>query len=284
MQDVFPGTRRTKARHRKLVKSYGFLYTSLYLNLLRTFYGVIFLAFLFTRPALGQSSESGQFWTNYKFSHPFGNQWATELDITGRFSDTPKNQSIFTTKSQFGVRGWVHYHFSPRWRFSASFAYFNNYYVPDISQENSNEFRYTLQGVYFFHKIGYTFSTRGRAEFRNIHDNENGIVNSFRYRQRVKYQKPLNSKSFRKGVFYILASDEIFFRVNATEDYNSFFDRNRMTLGGGYVINDNIQAELAYVNEFLPRSDQNEIIHALSISLTFNNLMAQLRKKLKKSE
>ncbi len=238
---------------------------------------------LFASGITAQSSQSNQGWTKYKFSHSFGNQWTSELDLTGKFSDTPSNPSIFSTRSQFGIRGWVHYHMSSRWRFSGAFGYFDNFYQPEIDQENSKEYRYTLEGVYFFHKIGYTFSTRGRAEWRNIHDKESGIVNSFRYRQGVKYQKPLNSKSFRKGVFYLLASDELYFRVNTIEEYNSFFDRNVLTIGGGYLVSDNFQVELAYVNEFLPRSDEDEIINAFSITLIFNNLMAELRKTLKKS-
>ncbi len=251
-----------------------------------TLQGIFLFALIFLSliPFAGnaQSSTSNQFWSRYKLSHAFGNKWASEIDFTGRFSDTPEKKSILATRSQFGIQGWAHYHFSSRWRFSGSVGFYDNFYLPDIDQESSTEWRFTVQGVYFFHKIGYTFSTRGRAEIRNIHDEENGITNTFRYRQRVKYQKPLNSKSFRKGVFYVLASDELIFRINSTEDHNTFFDRNVLSFGGGYVLTDNLQLEMAYVNQFLPRSDGNQIIHALSFTITFNNLLGQIQGKFKK--
>ncbi len=206
------------------------------------------------------------------------------MDLTARFSDAPGQKSIFATRSQFSAQGWAHYHFSSRWRFSGAVAYYDNFYLPELGQNESKEWRFTLQGLYFFHKIGYTFTTRGTAEIRHINAADDGLTNAFRYRQRVKYQKPINSKSFRKGVFYALAADEVYFRVNSIKGQNTFFDRNRITLGGGYVLTDNIKLEMAYVNEFLLRSDGNEIVNALSLTITFNNLLDNIRQKLKNSK
>lgn len=39
--------------------------------------------------------------------------------------------------------------------------------------------------------------------------------NVFRYRQQIKYLKPINSKVLRTGVVYAIVSDEIFFKSEA---------------------------------------------------------------------
>ena len=163
-------------------------------------------------------------------------------------------------------------------------SYYDNLQVPEIDQKNSKEYRFALQGLYFINKIGYTLYTRGRAEFRYVNVEQSGYEYAFRYRQEVKYQKPINSKSFRKGVYYVLAKDEIFLRANTIEGSKSFFDKNRFTIGGGYVLTDNVQLELSYINEFLARADGNKIVNAISFTLVFNNLLSHIRQQLNKSK
>lgn len=246
---------------------------------------MLVLCCLLPEKAYCQSSTSNQFWTKYRFSHSFGKKWASEIEFTGRFSDAPDKSSIFSTRSQFSAQGWAHYHLNSRWRLSGQVAYFDNPYLPDIDQKNSEELRFSLQGLYFIHKIGYTLSTRGRAEFRFIKaEGTSDYMPTFRYRQQIKYQKPLNSKSFRKGVFYIVGSDELYFRINSSQNYSSFLDRNQLTLGGGYVVTDNLQVELAYVNVYVLKTDENQVINALSFTLTYNNLLGKIRETIKKSK
>jgi hypothetical protein len=40
---------------------------------------------------------------------------------------------------------------------------------------------------------------------------------------------------------------------------------------------------MTYVNQFLLRSNGNEIINALSVTLTFNNLIGQIQGRFKKT-
>ena len=58
------------------------------------------------------------------------------------------------------------------------------------------------------------------------------------------------------------------------------FDRNRFTIGSGYSITDDVQLELTYVNEILPRNPVNEIYNAFQVNVSFNNLFQNLGKKL----
>jgi hypothetical protein len=103
----------------------------------------------------------------------------------------------------------------PRWKLSSFLAYYDNKNVPEIGQFKSPEWRFALQGIYYFHKIGYTLSTRMRVELRHIRNENENYENVYRYRQQIKYLKPINSKVLREGVVYAIASDELFFKSDA---------------------------------------------------------------------
>lgn len=117
-----------------------------------------------------------------------------------------------------------------------------------------------------------------RVELGHIR-NEN-YENVYRYRQQIKYLKPINSKVLREGVVYAIASDELFFKSDAKVTGLSFFDRNRLNLGAGYLFTDDLQLELTYANEYLPRDNGSQIVNAASLTLTFNNLFKNINKKL----
>ncbi|MET0944602.1 MAG: DUF2490 domain-containing protein [Flavobacterium sp.] len=227
-----------------------------------------------------QSKEYGQFWNEIQFNRTINSKWSAELDIAASYSSTESSSNIFQQNIQRSFRGWGHYYLSPRWKLSTFVAYFNNKDVPEIGQFESPEWRYALQGIYYFHKTGYTLSTRMRMELRHLRNEDDDYENVLRYRQQIKYLKPINSKVLRAGVVYAIASDEIYFKSGTKVTGESFFDRNRLNLGGGYLFTDDIQVELTYVNEFLPRNSGNQIVNAASLTLTFNNLFKTLSKKL----
>jgi hypothetical protein len=110
-------------------------------------------------------------------------------------------------------------------------------------------------------------------------DEEGVYQDKYRYRQAIKYMKPINSKVLRKGVFYFLASEELLFKPNAKTSGITFFDRNRFEVGGGYLVTDDLQLELAYQNEFVPRDNRNELYNIVAFTATFNNPLTNLRKR-----
>lgn len=226
-----------------------------------------------------QNKNYGQFWNEIQFNRTINDKWAAELDIAGSYSSTASSANIFQENIQRSVRGWGHYYLSPRWKLSSFVAYFNNKDVPEIGQFESPEWRFALQGIYYFHKTGYTLSTRMRMELRHMRNEDYDYENVLRYRQQIKYIKPLNSKILRAGVVYAIAADELYFKSGAKVTGESFFDRNRLNLGGGYLFTEDIQVELTYVNEYLPRNSGNQIVNAASLTLTFNNLFKNLSKK-----
>ena len=109
--------------------------------------------------------------------------------------------------------------------------------------------------------------------------NEDGVFeDKYRYRQQLKFIMPLNSNFLRGGVFYFLTSEELFLKPKAKTSGINFFDRNRFEIGGGYLVTDDIQLELTYTNEFLPRDETNEMYNCIVLTVTFNNPLPNLKK------
>lgn len=239
----------------------------------------LFVMFFITN-SYGQNTTYNQFWNQIEFNQTLSKKWATQIDLSSTYSSTESSSNLFENNIQRSIRGWAHYYFSPRWKFSTFLAYYNNKDVPEIGQFESPEWRFALQGIYYFHKTGYTLTTRMRTEFRYMKNQDDDFENVFRYRQQIKYIQPLNSKVLREGVVYATASDEIYLKSGAKVTGESFFDRNRFNIGAGYLFSDDVQVELTYSNEYLPRNDGNQFTNAASLTISFNNLLRNLKKKI----
>jgi len=244
--------------------------------------GVFLFLLLLISPStlVAQTTSYNQFSNEFQMARAINDKWAGEAWIGSAFSSTPEENKVFKTNIQRYAFLWGHYYFSSRWKFSSSLAYYYNKDVPEIGQFYSPEWRLTLQGVYYIHKIGYTLSTRVRGELRFMMNADGVYEDKYRYRQMLKYLQPLNSNTLRKGVFYFTANDEIFLKPNAKTQGVTFFDRNRLEIGGGYLVTDDLQLELTYVNEFLPRDNGNELYNVLSLTITVNNLLPRLKNSL----
>jgi hypothetical protein len=234
----------------------------------------------FLTHAGSQTTSYNQLCSELQITRTINDKWAAEIYLGGTFSSTDSESKVLKTNIQRYVSGWAHYYLTPRWKLTGSFAYFYNKDVPDIGQYFSPEFRLSLQGIYYFHKIGYSLFTRMRGEIRFIMNEDGVYEDKYRYRQMLKYVQPLNGKVLRKGVVYLLATEELLFKPQAKSEGITFFDRNRFEIGAGYLITDDIQVELAYLNEFMPRDDYNEMYNALEVTATFNNLFTNLKKSI----
>ena len=238
---------------------------------------ICFFITAFSWPAGSQTTSYNQLCNEIQLARTINDKWAGEIFLGGAFSSTPTESRVLKTNIQRYASVWVHYYLTPRWKLTSSLAYYYNKDVPDIGQYFSPEYRLSLQGIYYFHKTGYTLFTRMRGEFRLIMNEEGVYEDKYRYRQMIKYVQPLNGKMLRKGVVYLLATEELLFKPDAKSEGITFFDRNRFEIGAGYLFTDNIQLELAYLNEFMPRDDYNEMYNALEITLTFNNPLTNLK-------
>lgn len=251
-------------------------------SILKSLFNLVCSLFVFFNitNSYGQHTTYGQFWNEIQFNQSISKKWSTEIDLGTTHSSTETSSNLFEKTIQRSVRGWVHHYFSPRWKLSAFTAYYSNKDVPEIGQFESPEWRFALQGIYYFHKTGYTLSTRSRTEFRHMRNQDGDYENVFRYRQQIKYIQPINSKVLREGVIYGVASDEIYLKSGTKVTGESFFDRNRFNIGAGYLLTDNIQIELTYANEYLPRNQGNQIMNAASLNISFNNLLRNIKKKI----
>jgi hypothetical protein len=227
-----------------------------------------------------QTDSFTQLGNEFQFVRAIDDKLAAEVYFGSTFSNTPSDPRVLSTNIQRYISGWIHYYYSPRWKFSSSLAYYYNKDVPDIGQYFSPEWRFSLQGTYYIHKTGYTLLTRMRGEFRYMMNAQGVYEDKYRYRQSIKYMKPINSKVFRKGVFYFLASEELLFKPSAKTSGLTFFDRNRFEIGGGYLLTDDLQLELSYVNEFVPRDNGNELYNLIAFTATFNNPLTNLKKRI----
>jgi len=223
-----------------------------------------------------QTNKYVQLSNEIQLNRVINEKWAGEIWIGSVFSNTPTERRPLSTNIQRYIYSWWNYYYSPKWKLSGSLAYFYNKDVPDIGQYPTPEYRLTVQGLYYINKTGFTLSTRMRGEFRVMKNESGDYEDRYRYRQSIKYVQPLNSKFLRQGVVYLLTSEELFFKSNG-----SLFDRNRFELGGGYLFTDNLQLELNYSNEYLPRPNANELYHAVVLTLTVNNFFSRLKSKLK---
>jgi hypothetical protein len=240
---------------------------------------ILFLLFI-SLSAEAQKTSYTQLANELQFARAISDKWAAELWVGGAFSNTPSDERVLSTNIQRYFFLWAHFYLSPKWKLSSSFAYYYNKDVPDIGQYLSPEYRLTLQAVYFIHKTGYTLTTRMRGEFRYMMNEEGVFEDKYRYRQMLKFVKPLNSQVLRQGVFYFLTTEELLFKPQAKTKGVDFFDRNRFDIGGGYQITDDLAVELAYLNEFVPRDTGNDIYNVMEFTLSFNNLFPNLRKRL----
>ncbi|MHC1778014.1 MAG: DUF2490 domain-containing protein [Lentimicrobium sp.] len=227
-----------------------------------------------------QTAEYSQFSNELQFARAISDKWSGELDLLGTFSSTPTETRPLKTNIQRAVSIYGHYYHSSRWKFSPFLAYYYNKDVPEIGQYKSPEWRFALQGIYYFHKIGYILSTRMRTEFRYIRNEEGDFEDLYRYKQQLKYVLPINSQMLRKGVVYMLASEEISFRSTAKTTGMTYFDRNIFSMGVGYLITNDFQVEVAYTNEFLPRDEENQVYNAMGLTITINNPVSNLKKRI----
>jgi len=241
---------------------------------LRLFFILVILCFNCTQ-VLAQTTSYHQFTPEFQLNRAFSEKWAAEFDLNNTFSNTPTEDKVFKTIIQGSSVMWAHYFYSPRWKFSSGLGYYYNHNQPDMGQYEANEFRFSLVGTYFIHKIGYTLSTKMRADVRYLQNEEGVYEDIYRYRQMLKYIKPFNSQVLRQGVFYGVASEELFFRSTRKDSGFHYFDRNMFAIGGGYIISSGLPVELTYTHEFVCRANGNIHKNPIIIKLTNNNLFTK---------
>jgi hypothetical protein len=239
---------------------------------------LVFLLLLSFLKLYGQTEELNQFWNEYAFTKDLSQKWALELNIGLTTSSVPEDRTIFYNLIQIYGRGWAHYRPGDRWKFSFFYAYYFNKNVPELNQNEALETRMAAQGIYRVLKEGrWKVNLRARVEDRHLH-NENGYfeaVMRFRFQARTVYSF---TDEVNKNALYAFASEELFFKTKSQVSGPDLFDRNRATIGLGYFLTDDIQLEVSYANEIMPREPVNQLVNALQVNIVFNNFLPNLIK------
>ncbi|WP_052272766.1 DUF2490 domain-containing protein [Flavihumibacter solisilvae] len=245
---------------------------------------VCIFAWTLTFPAfiMAQHNTHHQFWNEITFTRAMTKKFSTELNLGQNWTSTPGNSSIVAQNSQIYGRIWAHLYLNARWKFSVFYGYYYNKYVPEIDQREYPEGRLALQGTWYIKRSRLTMSTRFRLEDRHIKNTEGYYEGVYRFRSQLKSLYAFNGRQIRKGISYGIGSAELYFKSASNVTGGQFFDRTRLTIGGGYAMTDDIQVEVTYVNEYLPRPDENEIYHVLQIVIAFNNFLPDVVKKFRK--
>jgi hypothetical protein len=232
----------------------------------------------FVSHSSAQSTSTTQFSNELKFVRPLAKRWSGEFSFTNEWMKSPPADGLFDKYSQWSLGGWGHNYIANRWRISLGFFYYHQIESEEPVQMKSNEFRFSGQGNYYIKKIGYTITSRSRLEWRNIQNSEDIYNIVFRLREQMKLVVPINAKVIRERVFYTFTSDEVFLKTQSDVTGDDIFDRNRFEIGMGYSITKDINVELYYANEFLPR-ETNQVNSIINFDFSFRNLIDNLRKR-----
>ncbi len=251
-------------------------------RLLKVFCFYLILIFPLSFYSFAQTQTENQYWNSFQFTQSIKGKFVSEVNLDQTFTSGTQQTNPFYRNSQLTFGAWIHYYATPRWKLSFFLAYFYNREVPEISQDFSPEIRTAVQGIYYIKKLRYTLTSRTCLEDRSIENNEGYFEVVYRLREMIKLMYPINGKQIRAGILYGIASDELFVKTRSSVTGDDFFDRNRLTLGLGYSITDNFQIEVAYANEYLPRTPNDKVFNAISTTVVFNNLIPNIQDKLKK--
>jgi hypothetical protein len=247
---------------------------------------ILFLCLLAmaSESAIAQTENYNQFWNQYTFTRNLTKKWRLEANLGLSTSSVPEENNPFNSLNQFSVRLWAHYYPSNRWKLSYAYAYYYNRDVPELNQLKTSEFRSSLQATYYILRGRNKLNTRLRIEDRHLENEDHYFESVYRMRLQLKYLYPITAPKINKNVLYVFASDEVFFKGKSNISGTEFFDRNRAILGLGYSLHNNMQVELAYANEVLPRTEVTKVYHAFQAEIIFTDFLSTVNKLFKKKE
>jgi hypothetical protein len=244
------------------------------------FFSLLTISLMATRIADAQTQSYTQANNEFDFNHDLSEKWTLELNLGQSWTTIPHHDNLFSSLSQLYGRGWVHYSPNNKWKLSFFYAYYYNKYVPEIEQRSAPEWRSAVQAIYYISRNRAIISTRWRIEDRHIYNPDSVYEAVDRLRGQIKMVYPFNGPAIAPHVIYGITSDELMFKTSSKVSGPTLFDRNRFTVGFGYGLTKNLQMELTYSNEYLPRTPISDSYNAIQMTLIFNNVLPRLDKAL----
>jgi len=227
----------------------------------------------------GQTQSYNQINNELDFNRDLSQHWALEFDAGQSWTTLPGHSNIFSSLAQLYGRAWVHYAPDDKWKISFFYGYYFNKYDPAIDQRAAPEWRSAVQAIYYIERRRAIISTRFRIEDRHIYNADSVYEAVDRFRAQIKAVYPLNSQYIGWHTVYCIGSEELMFKTSSKVSGSQFFDRNKFTAGFGYGVTKNMQIEITYCNEYIPRAISDNY-NELQFNVVFNNVLPRLGKYL----
>ncbi len=234
--------------------------------------------FLFVSQGYAQTTYYKQINNEFDLDHTINENWIFELDLGKSYTSKPENQHIFSYLSQLYATASIHYKYSNAWRFTFTYAFYYNKDLPEINQTAAPEWRATAEAQYYFLQKRMRAFMDWRIEDRHIQNTDTVFEAVNRLRVKVKATYPINGDAIGRHVFYAIGSEEMIFKTNSKISGYGHYDRNSINLGMGYGLTRNMQMEVCYINEFLPRNPDNKMYNQVEVKVIFHDLFPRLEK------
>ena len=175
-----------------------------------------------------------------------------------------RNYYLFNDLEKGLIRTTINYHLVPNQIIAGAGAAFvhNEAYSAGSDSKRISEERRLHQQIQFRHTAGPLFIThRYRFEERFFSHR-----NRLRFRYQLSIQAPLNKKEMTKGAVYTTFMNEVMLHTTAP-----IYDRNRIALGAGYVINNHLRLDISMMWQILETSRRPQTLLTISKTLDFTS-------------
>ncbi|MBK6352100.1 MAG: DUF2490 domain-containing protein [Saprospiraceae bacterium] len=214
---------------------------------------IIFLIILSNKMVFAQTSKTGN-WLIYFGNQPINKKWNVWNEVQYR------NYNFVGDLQQFLIRTGVGYNLSENNNnvlMGYAYVYSENYFEKSDAKLSSEEHRIYQQFLTRQNFTPFAIQHRYRIEERFLQGDFH-----IRFRYALSIQVPLNHSTLTKNTLYLSASNEIFIKNSAP-----LFDRDRIYLGLGYVINPIFRVEVGMMSQILENTHRNQFQIAIFNSM-----------------
>jgi hypothetical protein len=264
---------------------------------MKQLYHVILLLLLFITAYSQDIKKTNEHnaWVSFSGNNSITKKWGVLTEFNWRRNDW------FSKPIQNEIKLGVNYKTNKEYTFTLGWAHIENSSYSKLSQNVKENIynNYSFNEQRLFEQLTINHQSTGRLMFdsrfryeQRWSQNKVKVNNEFirpsdeylslhpdfedwKFRQRIRYrlriQIPLTKKEMANKTLFFLASDEVFINIGRNVTAN-VFDQNRATIGFGWKFNKNTNIQLAYLNQFIEKSNgiAKENNHTLLTTLNFN--------------